>query len=326
MGDKYAPTHGWRINLGVTEICRDGKLRRSVLDKLNLNPIKKLPKPVKYIGDNGSRTPTGKIAMAADSFIGEYLKFSNFDICQSLYPKEFMHDPITSFEGVNVRCKKIKNINDSLLLNFITYNNWSIEINPWIIGSRDYKKGEIKSRFNSIVKALPPNVNPYFKKKYRISKQKLIELDKVYTEYIHEKFKLDIKQLRDIIELFPNKKFKAKYRCITHRFNPELRHTFDVLLDDCFVEIKTVQDYKIDDRYICQLMLYYILYRIGGVRLEKKQRKIRYIAIYFARQGVLWKQSIESLISEKNILKFIEWFKKEFMYNINDTKRLKSLK
>lgn len=129
-------------------------------------------------------------------------------------------------------------------------------------------------------------------------------------------YKTDIEFLRGVLSKVPHHEFVAKQRCFYNKEHPYFGYHIDMLIDDALIDVKTVERCKIEKQYIVQLIVYYTLYRIAGIPGEKRKRPIKYVGIYFARHGVLWKQKISDLIPEKKMKAFVEWFKKEFMYEL----------
>jgi len=97
-------------------------------------------------------------------------------------------------------------------------------------------------------------------------------------------------------------------------FGPEasqlLSSDGDLVLDDVLIEIKTVKNFKVDRRNFDQLLGYYTMYRIGGIRGMSPNNHISKLGIYFSRYGYLHLYKIDDIVDESSYLDFIEWFKK----------------
>lgn len=127
--------------------------------------------------------------------------------------------------------------------------------------------------------------------------------------------KNDIEDLRQLFSIINPKTFKAKHTCVLNPvFGPEasqlLRADGDLVLDDMLIEIKTVKNFKVDRSNFDQLLGYYTMYRIGGIRAMSPSNHITKLGIYFSRHGYLHTYKIDDIVDETTYLDFIEWFKK----------------
>ncbi|MGI0102330.1 MAG: hypothetical protein ACREA7_07020 [Nitrosotalea sp.] len=124
----------------------------------------------------------------------------------------------------------------------------------------------------------------------------------------------DISDLQNLISLVNDSVFKSKKITI---LNP----TFgtgskivggadaDLVIDDTLIDIKTTKDPKFKKDYYFQLIGYYILYKIGGIDGIQKS-KIKNVAVYFSRQGILHKIPVSTFENSK-FKQFIEWFQEQ---------------
>ncbi len=127
--------------------------------------------------------------------------------------------------------------------------------------------------------------------------------------------KNDMEDLRRLISVIKPKIFKANQICILNpNFGPEVTKLMnadgDIVIDDTFIDIKTVKNLEVKREFFNQLIGYYTLYRIGGINGMSPENKINKLGIYFSRYGYLHTYKIEDIIDEKIYLDFIEWFKK----------------
>jgi hypothetical protein len=83
-----------------------------------------------------------------------------------------------------------------------------------------------------------------------------------------------------------------------------------MVIDDVMIEIKTMGDFELERGHFNQLIGYYILSRIGGIEGLPKTHSIKRLGIYFSRHGYLWMFKVSDVINEKQLSKFISWFKK----------------
>ena len=124
----------------------------------------------------------------------------------------------------------------------------------------------------------------------------------------------DIEDLRQLISILDIETIKADHTCILNPvFGPEANKLMnadgDLVIDDTFIDIKTVRDLKLNRKIFNQLIGYYTLYRIGGIRDMPSTNQINKLGVYFSRHGYLHTYKIEDIINESTYLDFIEWFK-----------------
>lgn len=127
--------------------------------------------------------------------------------------------------------------------------------------------------------------------------------------------KTDLDDLRQLIAIINPETIKADHTCLLNpTFGPEANKLMsadgDLVIDDNFIDIKTVKNLKVDRRIFNQLIGYYTLYRIGGIRGMHSTNQITKLGVYFSRYGYLHTYEIEDIIDESRYLDFIEWFKK----------------
>jgi len=127
--------------------------------------------------------------------------------------------------------------------------------------------------------------------------------------------KNDMEDLRHLISIIKLKIFKAGQNCVLNpSFGPKATKLMnadgDIVIDDTLIDIKTVKNLKVDRSIFNQLLGYYALYRIGGIRGMSPDNKINKLGIYFSRHGYLHTYKIEDIVDETTYSDFIEWFKK----------------
>jgi hypothetical protein len=127
--------------------------------------------------------------------------------------------------------------------------------------------------------------------------------------------KLDIQDMRNLINLAKLDVFKAKKVCF---LNPTFGEgsvlvggaDADLIIDDIIIDIKTVKDFKLDKRYYNQLIGYYILSKIGGINGQKKKFDINNLAIYYSRYATFVNFKISNIMKGVDEAKFTSWFRK----------------
>ncbi len=127
--------------------------------------------------------------------------------------------------------------------------------------------------------------------------------------------KNDMNDLRQLVRIANPDVFKADYTCVLNpSFGPEAAKLMDaegdLVIDDTLIDIKTVKPLKVDRKIFNQLLGYYTLYRIGGIRGMSPDNQITKLGVYFSRHGYLHIYKVEEIINESTYPDFIEWFKK----------------
>ncbi len=135
-----------------------------------------------------------------------------------------------------------------------------------------------------------------------------IELDTVSDE--------DIKDLVNLIGIIDSNLFKTKNLCL---LNPTFGKAStlvggadaDLVIDDTLVEIKTTQKLQLRRDHYNQLIGYYTLYKIGGIKGSPAKHKIKNIGIYFSRYGYFHRIPVKDHINKESFPAFLEWFKEK---------------
>jgi len=127
--------------------------------------------------------------------------------------------------------------------------------------------------------------------------------------------KNDVEDLRQIVSIINPNTFKAEHTCVlSPNFGPEATKLMsaegDIVIDDMLIDIKTYENLKLRREIFNQLLAYYTLYRIGGIRGTSPGNKITKLGIYFSRHGYLHTYQVEDVVNESTYLDFIAWFKK----------------
>lgn len=128
--------------------------------------------------------------------------------------------------------------------------------------------------------------------------------------------KNDLEDLRQLISIINPETIKADHMCVlSPSFGPETEKLMsaegDLVIDNALIDIKTFGNLKLRRETFNQIIGYYTLYRIGGIRGMSPENKITKIGIYFSRHGYLHTYRVEDIINESTYPAFIEWFKKE---------------
>lgn len=126
----------------------------------------------------------------------------------------------------------------------------------------------------------------------------------------------DMLDLRALIISTNLDKFKPKKICL---LNPTFGNgsalvggaDADMIIDNTIIDLKTTKKFKLDRKYYNQLIGYYVLSQIGGVKGIRGIPKIKNIAIYYSRFAKLVNFRIADVTRGVDMGAFIEWFQKK---------------
>src|SRR5260370_3921327 len=82
----------------------------------------------------------------------------------------------------------------------------------------------------------------------------------------------------------------------------------DLVIDDKLIDIKTNKDLAFGRDIFNQLVGYYLLWRMGGIKHCSKD-PINCLGVYFARYGILHFVPVGAFIAEDRVPELVEWFK-----------------
>lgn len=141
------------------------------------------------------------------------------------------------------------------------------------------------------------------------------DVDDSYFAKVGKVDRNDFQDLRRLISLVQSKVFRAKKACV---LNPTFGRASelvggadcDLVIDDALIEIKTTKHFEVKREYFDQLVGYYTLFKIGGIKGLPKAHSIKRLGIYFSRHGCLWLVKIGGFVKRNQFSKFTAWFKK----------------
>lgn len=124
--------------------------------------------------------------------------------------------------------------------------------------------------------------------------------------------KNDIEDLRKLVSIVDQNKFKSKKICV---LNPTFGEgsilvggaDSDLLLDNTLIDIKTVKSLEFEKRSYNQLIGYYILYTVGGIDYAPSAL-IENVGIYYSRYAILHTIPVKTFTDNPNFPQFREWF------------------
>jgi hypothetical protein len=115
-----------------------------------------------------------------------------------------------------------------------------------------------------------------------------------------------IADLEAMLDLVPAQEFRAKQRCL---LNPHFGTASqlvggadaDLLIDDTLIDIKCGKHLTLDREIFNQLLGYYLLSCIGGVHGCRSRANIKYLAVYYARYGLLHRMRVADFIVQDEL-------------------------
>lgn len=279
------------------------RIPRFSVDKPLLAPVKSLRPP--------------KIGIAFHYLLPFYAEYLNSNVISSKWVAErsleilnIIKDNDTVITPPNSRIRKIHNIEKSPKT-FI----------------EDWKKVkyEYLSQAKITIKTAKKNVKSYLKtgkidNKLIISALDLATWDVLTTAGFVPSLtqkkpdKRDIEDLQQLISIVNPEIFRAEHICVLNpNFGKEAAKLMsaeaDIIIDNILIDIKTYKDLKVDRKIFNQLLGYYTLYRIGGIRGMPSTNQINKVGVYFSRHGYLHTYKVEDIINELTYSDFITWFK-----------------
>ena len=324
------------LNESCAFFYKDATTRDKIFEKLNIKKIKKLPLPKHEIAyDPSCNTNAQKMGQAMDIFFQKFTYALNRDVILNQYSTHTPEQVAISADhssahylkyNLNRNIKKITT--NDIAIAILSSANWQLPHADlynrfkFCHEERDYARLYSDLSFYFACKEGRAHL---FKRKRlkKLGRYRVFKLQSRFDEEFEKANQRDIAHIKSLIALVPTSSFIAKKRCHTQRLHVYMGCVPDMIIDDTLFEIKTVDQYKLKKDYLVQLMIYVLLFNVGGMYPNDKNKKpIKNIAIYFARQGVLWKQSIDSLISKEDMEVFTEWFKKEYMQKVDNIKEV----
>lgn len=108
--------------------------------------------------------------------------------------------------------------------------------------------------------------------------------------------------------------FRAEKRCI---LNPTFGTASelvagadaDLMVDNMLIDVKTSKHLRFDREIFNQVIGYYVLSCIGGV-CNWRRAKIKHLAVYYARYGLLHRIPVANCLTGGSMLTFLGWFRR----------------
>lgn len=244
-------------------------------------------------------------------FYAKYLNpnaaYSNWVAEKSLELLEIYKDDDTILITPNFRLTKVPN---------------TVQVPTGFVKNCKEQKNKCYSKSKITIKTAKKNLKSYLKTgkmgdKLIASALDLAQLDVLSLTPKRRSIldKNDMEDLRKLTSIINPDTIKAKHNCVLNPgFGPEASKLMDaegdLVIDNILIDIKTYKNLKVKREIFNQLIGYYTLYRIGGIRGMSPDNQITKLGFYFSRHAYLYTYQIEDLIDEKTYPDFIEWFKK----------------
>jgi hypothetical protein len=123
----------------------------------------------------------------------------------------------------------------------------------------------------------------------------------------------DLRDLRALMRLIRPELFPSNRRCL---LNPTFGNASrsiggadaDLILDDLLIDIKTTKHLVLTQDLFNQLIGYYVLHEISGLKDGRRKSRINRLGIYFARHAHLEVFEVKDVINPKTFPGFLQWF------------------
>lgn len=135
------------------------------------------------------------------------------------------------------------------------------------------------------------------------------DIDSVLADELKE----DVRDIKTMVDLIKNSDFKVNKKCYLNPTFGEGGGTVggadaDLIIDDTLIDIKATRYLKLQRRDLNQILVYYIMSLIGGINGDKRVKPIKYIGLYFARHGYLWKIPVSSIGDKQFMDELKKWW------------------
>jgi hypothetical protein len=92
----------------------------------------------------------------------------------------------------------------------------------------------------------------------------------------------------------------------------------DLVMDDCLIDIKTVNKISLERDYLNQVIGYYLLSKIEGIDGVPSGYEIKKLGIYFSRCAELIVFPVEAVVDSQRLPQILEWFKAELQRDLRN--------
>lgn len=121
-----------------------------------------------------------------------------------------------------------------------------------------------------------------------------------------------LNDLQAMLDLLRPEEFRATTRCVLNPTFPASALVggadADLIIDDTLIDIKSGKHLELSREIFNQIVGYYVLSCISGID-NCPPGKLTYLAVYYARYGVLHRLKLSDFVVETRMPEFIEWFK-----------------
>jgi hypothetical protein len=130
-------------------------------------------------------------------------------------------------------------------------------------------------------------------------------LGTIYTE--------DLRELRALMKLLRPGLFPSHHRCLLNPTFGKASRAIggadaDLILDDMLIDIKVTQHLELSRDIYNQLMGYYVLHELSGLKDGRRKSRIHRLGVYFARHAHLEVFEVKDVVNPKTFPGFLRWF------------------
>ncbi len=123
----------------------------------------------------------------------------------------------------------------------------------------------------------------------------------------------DVRDLRSLMKLIRPELFPSTRRCLLNpTFGAASRNIggadADLILDDMLIDIKTTKHSVLSQDHFNQLIGYYALHELSGLKDGRRKSRINRLGIYFARHAYIEVFAVKDVINPDTFPSFLKWF------------------
>lgn len=131
----------------------------------------------------------------------------------------------------------------------------------------------------------------------------------------------DIQDLRNLMSIVKPEQFKANKVCVLNPIVggelPLPSADCDLIIDETLIDIKTTKKLELTQDFFNQIMGYYILYKIGGIKGMSTEHKITKLGIYFSRHAYLFTFNVRDVCKKNTFPRFAKWYTKRWKQELD---------
>lgn len=123
----------------------------------------------------------------------------------------------------------------------------------------------------------------------------------------------DERELRALMKLVRPELFPSHHRCLLNPLFGKASRAIggadaDLILDDMLIDIKATQHLVLTREIFNQIVGYYVLHELSGLKDGRRKSRIHRLGVYFARHAHLEIFEVKDVVNPKTFPGFLRWF------------------